>query len=161
MTVTKPTTAANNVRRVLEPLGDGTQLKAADLGAGPWGAAASRTTVGRIRRLSVNRTRIRLDGDVDDQVAQAVAILSVLGAFDVGLPKPNTLVAAAVPAPSGTPVGTGRTLPGAGDAGTSRRGGVSRAAMRHLRSRAHRWFAPSGAGRGLGFGPRGNPRLAG
>jgi electron transfer flavoprotein alpha subunit len=79
-------------------------LTAADLGEGPWGEAASRTTVGHTRLLRVNRSRIRLRGDVEQQVAQAVATLAALGAFDPADPEPDLPVPAAAASPSGAPV---------------------------------------------------------
>jgi electron transfer flavoprotein alpha subunit len=60
------------------------QMSAVDLGEGPWGEAASRTTVGRTRTLRVVRNRIRLTGDVEEQVANAVSILDGMGAFEPG-----------------------------------------------------------------------------
>ena len=54
----------------------------ADLGPGPWGEAASPTTVGEIRRLEVTRRRRLLDGPVDEQVAIVVAEIGDSGLLD-------------------------------------------------------------------------------
>jgi electron transfer flavoprotein alpha subunit len=56
-------------------------LSAADLGEGPWGQAGSPTRVGEIRVLEAERQRIVLAGPVEDQVAEAVALLSDTGAL--------------------------------------------------------------------------------
>ena len=50
-------------------------VSAADLGSGPWGMAASPTTVGAIRVHEVSRDRLRLTGPLDHQVAEAVRLL--------------------------------------------------------------------------------------
>lgn len=57
-------------------------LAASDLGAGPWGQAGSPTTVGPTRVLEVDRLRKRLDGPLEAQVAEAVAILVDRSALD-------------------------------------------------------------------------------
>lgn len=57
-------------------------LGADDLGPGPWGAEASPTHVGDVRVLEVARERQRLDGPVDRQVDQAIALLEARGALD-------------------------------------------------------------------------------
>jgi electron transfer flavoprotein alpha subunit len=57
------------------------RLSAADLGDGPFGEAGSPTRVGEVRVMEVERRRIVLDGDVADQVAQAVALLGQWGAL--------------------------------------------------------------------------------
>lgn len=67
-----------------------TTLTGADLGAGPWGQAASPTTVGDVRVLEVQRLGRRLEGSVDQQVDQAVALLVDRGVLDVGVaPVPD------------------------------------------------------------------------
>ena len=71
------------------------RLSAQDLGDGPWGEAGSPTRVGRVQRLAVERLRRRLDGAVEAQVAEAVAMLSERGAFipipgETGDPVPPT-----------------------------------------------------------------------
>ncbi|MEQ0564612.1 FAD-binding protein [Amycolatopsis sp. NEAU-NG30] len=58
------------------------RVGAAELGAGPWGQAGSRTVVGRTRLLAGTRLRLRFPGDVATQVERAVAALTELGAFD-------------------------------------------------------------------------------
>lgn len=71
-------------------------VDAAALGPGPWGTAASSTIVGRTRVHDIERDRRILDGDVDDQVAELVAILRERGALDTtrshgarSLPEPG------------------------------------------------------------------------
>ncbi len=57
---------------------DGTRierLNAADLGAGPWGQAASPTRVGEIKAEAVVRRQVRLSGPVTAQVATVVDVL--------------------------------------------------------------------------------------
>lgn len=56
-------------------------LRAADLGAGPWGQQGSPTRVGAIRVLKVERDRRQLSGPVADQVAAAVELLVARGAL--------------------------------------------------------------------------------
>lgn len=56
---------------------------AADLGPGPWGAAASPTTVGETRVVPTTRARMRFDDRrLADQVAHAVEALVGRGALD-------------------------------------------------------------------------------
>lgn len=75
-------------------------LTAAVLGPGPWGQAASPTWVGEVRVLPVERLRTRLDGPVEAQVAEAVALLAARGAFDhVPDPSAGQPVPAAVATP--------------------------------------------------------------
>ena len=57
-------------------------ISAADLGAGPWGDAASRTTVGEVRVHPTTRAGRRLTGTVEEQVAQAVETLGDLWSDD-------------------------------------------------------------------------------
>ncbi|HET8683350.1 MAG TPA: FAD-binding protein [Micromonosporaceae bacterium] len=90
---------ADPAERAAVPFGRIRQLSAADLDAGPWGTAASRTTVGRTRHIPANRSSIRLSGAVDYQVAQAVATLDALGVFDPVQPEPHIPVPAAVADP--------------------------------------------------------------
>jgi len=70
------------------------RLAAADLGAGPWGAAASATVVGPVRVLEVVRRREVLAGSPVEQVGRAVERLRELGAVGgvPGLegPEPDT-----------------------------------------------------------------------
>lgn len=49
---------------------------AADLGDGPWGAAASPTRVGEVRRYEVARLGRKLDGPIERQVHEALGILA-------------------------------------------------------------------------------------
>lgn len=76
-------------------------LSAAQLGPGPWGAAASLTAVGDIRRLSVQRCR-QLDADtpVATQVANAVRTLRDRGVLDGdAAPEPPALATTGGPGP--------------------------------------------------------------
>jgi electron transfer flavoprotein alpha subunit len=57
------------------------RLSAAELGDGPFGEAGSPTRVGDVRVMEVARRRITLEGDVADQVAEAVALLGRWGAL--------------------------------------------------------------------------------
>lgn len=59
-----------------------TRVAAADLGAGPWGADASPTTVGVTRSLAVDRDPVILTGGLEQQVSRAVEILTEMGARD-------------------------------------------------------------------------------
>jgi electron transfer flavoprotein alpha subunit len=68
------------------------RLNAADLGPGPYGAAASPTRVGEVRLLRHVRAGRRLEGPVADQVAQAVALLEARAAFDPGRTQDETRV---------------------------------------------------------------------
>lgn len=58
-------------------------LTAADLGAGPWGQAASPTRVGDVRLLEVERLGLRLEGTLAAQVATAVGVLVDRGVLDL------------------------------------------------------------------------------
>jgi electron transfer flavoprotein alpha subunit len=76
-------------------------LSAAQLGPGPWGADASLTMVGDIRRMSVQRSR-QLDADtlVATQVANAVRTLRDRGVLDgAAAPKPPALATTGGPGP--------------------------------------------------------------
>lgn len=64
------------------------RVTAADLGAGPWGQAASPTVVGAVRVLAVARERmVWPDAPVREQVRRAVAELHARGALDTGDPS--------------------------------------------------------------------------
>lgn len=59
------------------------RLTAADLGAGPWGQAASPTSVGTVRTLAHSRTaHVVPDAPIADQVATVLAVLDERGALD-------------------------------------------------------------------------------
>ncbi len=60
------------------------RLSSADLGPGPFGAEGSPTSVGRVRVMEVERRRMRLNGPVEQQAAEAVTLLEQWGA--VGAP---------------------------------------------------------------------------
>jgi electron transfer flavoprotein alpha subunit len=59
-------------------------IHADQLGPGPWGAAASPTSVGEIRFESVDRVALVLDGSLAEQVASAIAFLADRGALVPG-----------------------------------------------------------------------------
>lgn len=77
------------------------------LGAGPWGAAASPTRVGRTRAEALPRAGRILDGPVDEQVAEVVAALVARGlhrepaAGTAGFGAPSLDVGAVPPTASG------------------------------------------------------------
>jgi electron transfer flavoprotein alpha subunit len=59
---------------------------ATDLGAGPWGEAASPTRVGRVRVIESERLRhVVPDAPLDEQVRRAIEILAARGALDPAL----------------------------------------------------------------------------
>ncbi|HEV7524509.1 MAG TPA: FAD-binding protein [Acidimicrobiia bacterium] len=61
------------------------RLSAADLGPGPWGQAASPTSVGDVKSMAVTRARRRKpEAAVTAQVHEAVRMLHERGAFDNG-----------------------------------------------------------------------------
>lgn len=65
------------------------RLRAADLGPGPWGEAASPTRVGSVRVLAHDRARLRWpDEPLCEQVRRAVAVLTERGALDGATPAP-------------------------------------------------------------------------
>ena len=57
------------------------RVNAADLGPGPWGSAGSRTDVGTVRSMDIDRRGVVLSGTAADQVAEAVSLLSSWGAL--------------------------------------------------------------------------------
>ena len=77
-------------------------VTAAELGLGPWGQEASPTSVGPVQMIDVERRRQMMTGTLDEQIDQAVAILSEKGALDTGaMPEPGMVA--------------GRTSAGLGD----------------------------------------------
>jgi electron transfer flavoprotein alpha subunit len=83
-------------------------LSAGDLGEGPWGQAGSPTHVGRVERLSVQRSRIVLSGPLDEQVERAVALLRDRGALE---PAPAVSATSAHQAvPDSPKAGDGREI---------------------------------------------------
>src|SRR4051812_9512172 len=56
-------------------------MRAADLGAGPWGEDGSGTYVGEVRLLEIERAHITLSGPVEVQVDEAVQLLVERGAL--------------------------------------------------------------------------------
>ncbi|WP_207770301.1 FAD-binding protein, partial [Frankia canadensis] len=80
-------------------------LVAADLGPGPWGAAASRTVVGPTRTLARPRLRTRLSGPLEHQVAEAVRLLAARGALDAPETGAETGAETGVGSGAGTGVG--------------------------------------------------------
>ncbi len=81
------------------------RLTAADLGAGPWGQAASPTAVGPVRVHAVARDQRVLGGPVEEQVREAAELLVARGALDPALD--HALDIGTVPAtqPGGPPGG--------------------------------------------------------
>jgi electron transfer flavoprotein alpha subunit len=77
-------------------------LRAADLGAGPWGQAGSPTWVGETKVLEINRTRQMLQGSLPEQIAQAVSLLKARGALVTTAQTAGTGVPPAVTHPSET-----------------------------------------------------------
>jgi electron transfer flavoprotein alpha subunit len=63
------------------------KLTSSDLGPGPFGQAASPTSVGDVRVMEVARRKILLEGKLEEQVATAVSLLGEWGAFDRGAGK--------------------------------------------------------------------------
>ncbi len=58
------------------------RLGPAELGPGPWGEPRSRTSVGQVKVLSVERQRLLLSGPLAGQVRRAVAAMAARGALD-------------------------------------------------------------------------------
>ena len=63
-------------------------VSAAELGPGPWGQAASPTSVGPVHMIDVQRSRSMLAGPLEDQIDEAMAILADRGAL-VGSSNPE------------------------------------------------------------------------
>ena len=81
------------------------RVTAVELGAGPWGVAASPTRVGASRLVAISRLRLRLDGPVDAQAARAVAVLADRGLLaDTGADAPPATVPHAQDGAAGGPV---------------------------------------------------------
>ncbi len=80
------------------------RLTAADLGPGPWGAAASPTTVGATRTEAVDRAAVVLSGPVEDQVRRAIDVFLERGLLHPAAPADVPPVPRAV-APAGAAVG--------------------------------------------------------
>jgi electron transfer flavoprotein alpha subunit len=75
-------------------------VHAADIGGGPYGQAASPTRVGRVRMLENERLRHLVVGaTVEEQVREAMDILTARGALDAALDHAGNL--GSVPAPDG------------------------------------------------------------
>jgi electron transfer flavoprotein alpha subunit len=62
------------------------RIDAAELGPGPWGAAASPTSVGETRSDAVRRAGVVLEGTIAEQVGAAIAFLDDRGALVPGSP---------------------------------------------------------------------------
>lgn len=77
-------------------------LSAGDLGPGPWGEAASRTTVGEVRAHSTARSGRRLTGTVAEQVRAAA--LALAEARRDSSPSPATTAAPRGRAPDGASI---------------------------------------------------------
>jgi len=78
-------------------------ISAAMLGAGPWGEAASPTSVGEIRGLAVTRMRRITGGDPDEQVQLLIEHLAETGALEGMDPSPEPPAEAQVPPPPVVP----------------------------------------------------------
>src|SRR4051812_16061621 len=69
-------------------------LRAVDIGPGPWGHAASPTSVGNVKVMAVTRARVcKPEAPLSDQVHDAIRVLDELGAFDIARPSKNAEVA--------------------------------------------------------------------
>ena len=77
-------------------------VRAAALGAGPWGQAGSPTVVGRTRAMHHDRAGKILSGTAAEQAAEAVALLAERGALEAATPDPVAPVAGRGPAPQGS-----------------------------------------------------------
>ena len=77
-------------------------VRAAALGAGPWGQAGSPTVVGRTRAMHHDRAGKILSGTAAEQAAEAVALLAERGALEAATPDPVAPVAGQGPAPQGS-----------------------------------------------------------
>jgi electron transfer flavoprotein alpha subunit len=85
-------------QRALVPADRIRHLTAAELGAGPWGDAASRTAVGEVRTIGVVRARrMWADEAVAVQVDNALSLLRERGAFGRDTDQAPEVVAAAQP----------------------------------------------------------------
>jgi len=74
------------------------RLTAADLGPGPWGQAASPTSVGRIKVMAVTRARaVDPDAPLPDQVRTAVRLLHERGAYPVARTHADARAATVTP----------------------------------------------------------------
>ena len=91
-------------------------ITSTDLGSGPWGVAGSPTWVGETKMLEVKRDRRILSGALENQVAEAMALLQRRRAFDDA--KPET--ASAVSEPVADPAATIAVLLEPGNAGSAR-----------------------------------------
>lgn len=95
----EPAKVPEGERRARVPAGRIRLRRAADLGDGPWGAAASPTAVGAVRAVEAERARhLAPTAPVREQVHQAVAVLRDRGALDPALDGARDL--GTVPAPS-------------------------------------------------------------
>ncbi len=74
-------------------------VSATELGPGPWGQAASPTSVGPVRMIDVERGRRMMTGTLGEQVEEAVAAMAERGVLTAEpAPDPD-------PVPAGTPAG--------------------------------------------------------
>ncbi len=88
------------------------RVKAADLGPGPWGSAGSRTDVGTVRSMDIDRRGIVLSGTAAAQVAEAVRLLSSWGALPAIGRRGGNDAASAAPGVEGVEPTSGGTGPG-------------------------------------------------
>jgi len=87
-------------------------LRAADLGPGPWGAVGSRTEVGAVRSMDIDRRCVVLSGSTGDQVAEAVRLLDRWGALPAIGHRGGTAEVSAAPGVEAVEPRTGGTGPG-------------------------------------------------
>ncbi|MCY4036320.1 MAG: FAD-binding protein, partial [bacterium] len=78
-------------------------VSAAELGPGPWGQAASPTSVGPVQMIGTERRRQIMTGTLDEQVEQALAVLTEEGALDTGAAPEPARVAESSGVDSGGP----------------------------------------------------------
>lgn len=88
------------------------RVKAADLGPGPWGSAGSRTDVGTVRSMDIDRRGIVLSGTAAAQVAEAVRLLSSWGALPAIGRRGGNDAASGAPGVEGVEPTSGGTGPG-------------------------------------------------
>ena len=125
-------------------------VSAAELGPGPWGQAASPTSVGPVQMIDVQRRRQMMTGTLDVQIDQAVAILAERGVLASGSASDPPLVPARFPADSRGSAIAVLVEPG--------RGRVSRellGAAAELAAETNGWVAALGPGLDEDLGPWG------
>ncbi len=103
--------------RVAVPAAAIRTMRAPDLGPGPWGQAASPTSVGPVRVVELARRRMRLEGPAAVQVADAVRLLRTWGALvPTGVPATSDRRTAGNAHTSGDDAVPSGAVPGTGPA---------------------------------------------